>query len=93
MIRMLTLKFFQWLTKFGKGRLEKRASEKYINTNLLSPTSNLCDTIFSKADFGMSDRRVMISPENVESQMFLRHNRLMRGLSDVSQIVSSNSNE
>eukprot|EP00171_Calliarthron_tuberculosum_P003101 IDg3101t1 len=65
--------------------VEKR--DKYIDTRFLVPTSNICERLFSRVGYALSQRRRGICPANLESQMFLHLNCDLWGKSEVNQLT------
>jgi hypothetical protein len=75
--------------KAAKKRKEMAGrSLSFIDLRFLLPTSNLCERLFSKAGYGLSDRRRGISPANFESQLFLNANSSYWDISDISKVVN-----
>lgn len=55
-----------------KIRTENISKEvRYMYPSLLLPAQNICERIFSKAGYDLSDRRKGLIPSYFESQMFL----------------------
>jgi len=59
----------------------------YQSVNFLLPTSNICERLFSKAGFVLSDRRKSLSPVAFEQQMFLHCNSAHWDINDVNDLV------
>jgi hypothetical protein len=59
----------------------------YIDTRFLVPTSNVCERFFSSAKFALDDRRMRMTPQNFEAQMFLYANRTLWGTADVQAVM------
>ena len=51
-----------------------RNTSKYLDTRLIILTSNVCERLFSTAEYTLRDRRKRIAPINLEQQMFLHMN-------------------
>lgn len=77
------------IVSFAQRLLKRRRTEAvecgYLDTRFLSPTSNICERLFSKAGYALSDRRKKISPVSFEQQLFLHANS---DLWDVSEVHS-----
>lgn len=74
-----------------KRRMEKISCHGYQNTQFLLPTSNLCETFFSKAGYALGDRRRGIQPQNFEQQLFIHANAKFWGLQQVMKAVMTSS--
>ena len=61
----------------------------YMDTRFLVPTSNLCERLFSRVGYALSDRRRRITPANLEVQLFLHLNSDFWGRTDINEIVNS----
>ncbi len=59
----------------------ENAEVTFIDSRFLFPTSNICERLFSKAGYALSDRRRRIAPMNFEQQIFLHANRSMWDMS------------
>ena len=64
---------------------------KYLDLSFLTPTSNMCERLFSKAGHALSDRRRGLSPASFESQIFLHVNRDLWGASDFVTLMRNRS--
>ena len=60
---------------------------QYTDTRFCVPSSNVCERLFSKAGYALSDRRKSITPANLESQIFLHFNRDLWGAADVNLLT------
>lgn len=59
----------------------------YIDTRFILPTSNMVESLFSKAGYALTDRRRGIQPSNFEAQVYLHVNAHMWGVEDVSNLL------
>lgn len=48
--------------------------DHYMDTRFIIPTSNICERLFSKTGYALSDRRKRLLPQNFEQQVFLHAN-------------------
>ena len=48
---------------------------RYMDSQFILATSNICERLFSKVDLALKNRRVSVLLLNLESQMFLHVNR------------------
>lgn len=87
---------YESLSIVDKAKLRKRemtqgrsygSSSTYMDPHFLLPTSNMCERLFSKAGWALSERRSQTLPSNFESQMFLNINRELWGGKDVNDLV------
>lgn len=56
---------------------------KYISTHFLVPNSNMCERLFSSAEYALNDRRKGLFPPNLEMQLFLHVNTQFWDVADV----------
>ncbi len=70
-----------------KRRMVKNASNGYMDTRFILPTSNICTRLFSKAGYALHDRRKGILPCNFQMQIFLHVNHSLWNISDVRSIL------
>ncbi len=70
-----------------KRRRVENAEVTFIDSRFLFPTSNVCERLFSKAGYALSDRRRRIAPMNFEQQIFLHANRSMSDIADLSTLL------
>ena len=54
-----------------KARIDSLNKRKHIDRRFLVPTSNICERLFSKRGYHLTDNRMCICPENLEQQIFL----------------------
>ena len=66
---------------------DENKSGKYMDTRFCVPSSNVCELLFSKAGYVLSDRRKNITPANLESQLFLHLNSDLWGAADVNELT------
>ena len=66
---------------------DKPRTSKYIDLRFLLATSNVCERLFSKAGYSLTDRRRAISPVNFEYQLYLHCNSDYWGISDVNALL------
>ena len=64
------------------------SGNNFLDTRFILPTSNICERLFSKAGFALSDRRKSIHPAALEEQMFLHINSSLWNIDDVKSGVS-----
>lgn len=90
----------QELTLLQRAKQRKRriredngygVDKKYMDPHFLVPTSNICERLFSKAGFCLSDRRSKILPSNFESQIFLHVNKEHWSMNDVNILCCNSS--
>lgn len=63
------------------------SSRRYIDTQFITPTSNICERFFSLESTAFGERRRRFSLQNFETQMFLYCNMLLWNMFDVNRIV------
>jgi len=80
------MSFAKLLLKKSKNRTDGSES-KYVDTRFIVPTSNLCERLFSKAGYVLSDRRRGLLPSNFEMQLFLHFNSRLWSIEDVHDIL------
>ena len=56
-------------------QLKKAANSKYNSTKHVSPTSNLCERLFSRASLIMTPNRRKMDPETFETIIMLKFNK------------------
>ena len=63
---------FAFAERFLKRRRISQSSgdKRYVHLHFILPTSNICERLFTKAGYALSDRRKGISPSRFESQIF-----------------------
>ena len=66
--------------------MNMEASHDYMDSRFCIPTSNLCERLFSRVGYALSQRRRGISPVNLESQLFLHFNCDLWGRADISKL-------
>lgn len=62
------------------------SESKYVDLRYLFPTSNICERLFSKVGCALTERRKGITPEHLESQIFLNINRDLWDASTINDI-------
>lgn len=67
--------------------LESAPDEGYIDVRFILPTSNICETIFSKPGYALYARRRGIPPANFRAQMLLHINADHWGISDINNVL------
>lgn len=60
----------------------------YMDTRFIQPTSNICERLFSKVGFTLSDRRKRLHPANLEAQIFLHLNQDLWDCSDINRLTN-----
>ncbi len=73
----------------ARKRLKSSREETcaYMDTRFLLPTFNVCERLFSIADYSLIDRHMSISPLHFEEQMFLFSNADLWGIKEVNELV------
>jgi hypothetical protein len=72
-----------------KQRLDKEGSpSEYLNLRFLTPTSNICERLFSQAGFCFNSRKGSVLPIHAEAQMFLHFNMDLWNIDTVNDIVA-----
>lgn len=59
---------------------------KYMDTRFVLATSNICERLFSRMGYTMTDRRRGLTPANLEAQIFLNLNSDLWGIDDVNKL-------
>jgi hypothetical protein len=62
-------------------------SVKYIDMTVVSPTSNECERMFSRAKLALGDLRTSMIPKNLESLTFLHYNSDLWNAVTIQQIL------
>jgi len=70
----------------------EKAGSCYMDTRYIVPTSNMCERLFSKTGYALSDRRGNILPSNFEEQIFLHANSSFWNVEDVNKIAHGTNN-
>ncbi len=61
---------------------------KYMDLRFVTPTSNMCERLFSISGYALDNRRRGIIPANFEKQMFLHANSHVWGIDGVNAAVN-----
>lgn len=61
--------------------------KKYSDTRFLLSSSNICERLFSKAGFALTDRRKGLNPVHLEAQVFLHLNRDLWNVTDLNKLT------
>lgn len=72
---------------FKKRCVEAKGHSSYMDIRILLPSSNICETLFSKAGFALNGRQKSLHPSNFEEQMFLYVNRTYWGMKELNAII------
>ena len=70
-----------------RQKLGAATESPYLNLSFLVPTSNLCERLFSKCGYTITDRREGLIPENIECQIFLHMNMDLWDISTIKEIL------
>lgn len=62
-----------------KRRAEKTFNSAYLNLEIIHPTYNICERVFSLAGYALEERREIILSVTFECQLFLRVNGRILG--------------
>lgn len=66
----------QVLSNVNKRRkIDSALSSNYINVDFICPTSNIVERLFSRCKFTLTSLRTNMTPDNLESSLFLLYNR------------------
>ena len=68
--------------------MNEHTKRKYCDAQFLLPSSNLCERLFSRAGFAVSDRKRGIHLVNLEAQIFVHFNNDLWSHADVNTLTS-----
>ena len=80
-------------TDFATQVLRASSSKTEICLKWIPPTSNRVERFFTQAKFFLTDYRLAIFPQNLESQLFLHFNRQFWGLEMIQNILAELSDQ